>query len=45
MGAKPMAFLILRAMDRIHGPFFMGKIKKEGIVRNRKQISNKGRRQ
>jgi len=45
MGAKPMAFLILRAMDRIHGPFFMGKIKKEGIMGSRNKISIKGRRQ
>jgi hypothetical protein len=45
MGAKPMAFLILRAMDRIHGPFFLGKIKEEAIMGNRKTISIKGRKQ
>jgi hypothetical protein len=44
MGAKPMAFSILRAMDRIHGPFFYAK-KREDTMRNRKETREAGRKQ
>jgi hypothetical protein len=44
MGAKPMAFSILRAMDLIRGPFFSAE-KKEDVMRGSKETVKTGRRQ
>lgn len=44
MGAKPMALKYFRAMDKLHGPFLLGR-KMEGAMNENSMINKGGRKQ